>query len=465
MESKASTLASLCWINPFSRHRQELEEQLLNGGQGSRDRFQWSTKALLDLCEEVIREEPDGKEYAEIVSFTIYHRLAQDLDQLVANPAEASRVWAKHSRLWNTYYKRRKNLPAFDAQTQFALFYQIRRAFHWIYRYVIGSSEEAIKLRYRIWESIFSADLNRYVNGFHREMNDVHTLITGPSGSGKGVVARAIGMARYIPFDPASRTFVTDPETSFLTVNVAALPDQLLEAELFGHSKGAFTGASRARSGFFESAGEHGALFLDEIGEAGASAQAKLLTVLQDRQFQRVGETRSRQAQGRVIAATNLDLEKAVASGAFREDLYFRLSADRLEMVTLKDLIGGRIEALRPMVDHITRKLMRESWSPAVVGDSLQFIEDRLGKDYPWPGNFRELEQCLRNVLIHQDYKPIRITDSPDKTLDDVLGEVDLDAEGLLRRYAKTLYRRLGTYKKVGEMMGLDQRTAKKYVD
>lgn len=465
MESKATTLASLCWINPFSRRRQELEAQLLNGGQGAGERFHWSTQALLELCEEVIKQEPTGKEYSEIVSFTIYHRLGQDLDQLVANPEEASRVWAKHSRLWNTYYRDSNQLPAFDASTQFALFYQIRRAFHWIYRYVIGSSEEAVNLRYRIWESIFSADLNRYVNGFHTEMNDVHTLITGPSGSGKGVVARAIGMARYIPFDPASRTFVTDPEASFLTVNVAALPDQLLEAELFGHSKGAFTGASRARAGFFESAGEHGALFLDEIGEAGASAQAKLLTVLQDRQFQRVGETRSRRAQGRVIAATNRNLEKSVASGTFREDLYFRLSADRLEMVALKDLIGGKMDALRPMVDHITRKLMRESWTKTVVADSLQFIEDRLGKDYPWPGNFRELEQCLRNFLIHQDYKPIRITDSPGKTLDDVLGETELDAEGLLRRYAKTLHARHGTYKKVGEIMGVDQRTAKKYVD
>jgi hypothetical protein len=471
MKSKASLLASLCWINPFSRERMQLESLLLEKSPlvetpSGATVISWSVGALVELCQKTVAEEPGGAEYSEIAAFIIYHELASDLDQMLEGKVDTATVWRRYRDLWNRYFRKPNVKPrSFDETTLFALFYQIRRAFHWIYRYVIGSSEEANNLRFRIWESIFSRDLKRYVDGFHREMSDVHTLITGPSGSGKGIVARAIGMSRYIPFDTRQLEFICDPRESFLTVNVAALPEQLLEAELFGHAKGAFTGATRARAGFFESAGEYGALFLDEIGETGESAQAKLLTVLQERRFQRVGETTSRRAQGRVITATNRNLEEAVSSGKFREDLYFRLSADRLEMVGLKDLIGGNVGALKPMVEYITGNLLREAWTRDVVADSLQFIEERLGPNYDWPGNFRELEQCLRNFLIHGNYQPVRFGKQADGQMDDFLGQVELGAEELLSRYAKALYGKLGTYKKVGAVMGVDQRTAKKYVD
>jgi DNA-binding NtrC family response regulator len=295
-------------------------------------------------------------------------------------------------------------------------------------------------------------------------MNDVHSLITGPSGSGKGIVARAIGLSRFIPFDLTKGRFIADPEAAFFSVNVAVLPEQLLESVLFGHAKGAFTGAYSEHVGLFESTGENGALFLDEIGEAGGAAQAKLLTVLQERQFQRVGETQSRKAYGRVIAATNRNLEAAVASGTFREDLFFRLSADRLETVALKVLIGGKVESLRPMVNHITRKLLHESWTSEVVAESLQFIENRLGIDYPWPGNFRELEQCLRNFLIHRDYRPVCFGDAKGQSLENHLIKLQPTADELLRIYAKALYKGSDGYKAVGVTMGVDQRTAKKYV-
>jgi transcriptional regulator with PAS, ATPase and Fis domain len=177
-----------------------------------------------------------------------------------------------------------------------------------------------------------------------------------------------------------------------------------------------------------------------------------------------VGETQSRIAEGRVITATNKNLEVAVAEGEFREDLYFRLSADRLETVPLSALIAGKVDALHPMVKYITRNLLHESWTPDVVEDSLQFIGERLGADYPWPGNFRELEQCLRNFLIHRDYHPVRFGVDSKDTLIESLMDTQPSAEHLLHRYARALHVRTGSYKAVGDIMGVDQRTAKKYV-
>lgn len=465
-------LAALCWANPFGDARCEIEKRILGTAYkpvqqaGGRGVFSPNLALVLRQCEEALSRGNVFPEFAEIAAFAIYHELSSDLDGLISGKTAAQAVWRKFIQHWRRYFPPDSPQPeGFDQKTLFALFYQIRRAFHWIFIYVIGSSEDAIRMKERIWESIFSFDLKRYVRGFHQEMNDIHSLITGPSGSGKGLVAKAIGMSRFIPFSEEKETFLTDPATSYFSVNIAVLPEQLLESVLFGHAKGAFTGAYSDHAGLFESTGPHGVLFLDEIGEASGAAQAKLLTVLQDRQFQRVGETRSRTARCRVITATNRNLEEQVANKKFREDLYFRLTADRIETVSLSRLIAGKTGALKPMVIHITSRLLKESWTPDVVDLSLQFIDKHLGPGYPWPGNFRELEQCLRNFLIHQDYAPIRFKTPVADSLEAALIEKKPAADALLRLYAKALYKESGSYKSVGKVLGVDQRTAKKYVD
>src|SRR5262249_54292501 len=154
---------------------------------------------------------------------------------------------------------------------------------------------------------------------------DITTLITGPSGTGKDLVAEAIGLSRYIPFDPKRQCFEEDFGGAFHPVNLAALPSELIESELFGHCKGSFTGAVQDRAGWLEICKGTHSVFLDEIGDLAPALQVKLLRVLQNRTFQRVGETTIRRFEGKVIAATNRDLGLEVQAGRFRRDLYYRL--------------------------------------------------------------------------------------------------------------------------------------------
>ena len=205
-------------------------------------------------------------------------------------------------------------------------------------------------------------------------------LLTGESGTGKEVLARAIhrGSAR------ADRPFVA--------LNCAALPETLVESELFGHERGAFTGADRLKRGRFElTAG--GTLFLDEIGELTPAVQAKLLRVLQERQYERVGGTATLEADVRLIAATNRDLERAVAEGRFREDLYYRIAVFRIHLPTLRE----RGEDVLLLAEHFVHDLgaKMERPAPRFSGEA----RERL-LAHSWPGNVRELQNAIERALI-----------------------------------------------------------------
>ncbi len=204
-------------------------------------------------------------------------------------------------------------------------------------------------------------------------------LIRGESGTGKELVANAI----HYNSPRASGTFVK--------LNCAALPDNLLESELFGHEKGAFTGAVSQRKGRFEQA-DGGTLFLDEIGEISAAFQAKLLRVLQEGEFERVGGLRTIKVNVRVIAATNRDLESEVEKGDFREDLYYRLNVMPINMPSLRDRIEDIPDLAKFLVDKISRQQGRE----LTIKDSAI----RQLMRYEWPGNVRELENCLERAAI-----------------------------------------------------------------
>ncbi len=205
-------------------------------------------------------------------------------------------------------------------------------------------------------------------------------LITGDSGTGKELVARAI------------HTSSQRVEGPFVTLNCAALPETLLESELFGHEKGAFTGADRQKPGRFELAAG-GTLFLDEVGELSQSIQAKLLRVLQDRKFERVGGTTTLHADVRIIAATNRDLERAVEARHFREDLFYRLNVFRIHLPPLRK----RGDDVLLLAEHFVRELAPHMSKPE-VGLSRDAREALLA--HPWPGNIRELQNSIERALI-----------------------------------------------------------------
>lgn len=219
-------------------------------------------------------------------------------------------------------------------------------------------------------------------------------LITGESGTGKELVARAIH--NYSPRD----------KEPFISINCAALPESLLESELFGHEKGAFTGAIALRKGRFELA-DRGTLFLDEIGEMALSLQVKLLRILQEKTFQRVGGTQEQKVDVRIVAATNKDLKEEVEAGRFREDLYYRLNVLHLHLPPLRE----RIDDIPLLVEHFVGKFARQLNKPElkISPATLRFLTT-----LPWEGNIRELENtierasilCVNNTIEPEDVQP-----------------------------------------------------------
>jgi len=215
---------------------------------------------------------------------------------------------------------------------------------------------------------------------------DATVLLRGESGVGKEVVARALHMA-----SPRARK-------EFLKLNCAALPEELLESELFGHQKGAFTGAYRDKPGKFELA-HQGTLLLDEVGEIPLRLQAKLLHVLQDGEFCRVGGERTVDTNVRLIAATNRDLEAAMRAGQFREDLYYRLNVIEIRVPPLRE----RPEEIPGLIDHFLRRFNSQYSRTADIPPEAV----RAFMAYTWPGNIRELENAVKRIVVLGTVQPV----------------------------------------------------------
>jgi hypothetical protein len=350
---------------------------------------------------------------------------------------------------------------ALTAAGAIAVFFQIRRAFHYIFRHLLGVSRPIAELRAETWHSVFTHDLRRYQRGLFRHMADIPTLIVGPSGTGKDLVAQAIGYSRHLAFDEAKSRFVAAFSSQFHALSVSALPMGVVESELFGHRRGAFTGALEDRPGWLEVCGPDGSVFLDEIGELGTELQVKFLRVLQARSFQRIGETEPRRFLGKVIAATHRDLDQGLLAGWFREDLYYRLCADRVQTPTLRERLTDNPLELRLLIALLSERIAGLDQGETVAKDALEWVERELGADYAWPGNVRELEQCVRNVMVRKRYRPARRDPQPTSVLDRALLESGLGADALLDRYALLVYRESGNYVEAGRRLELDRRTVR----
>jgi transcriptional regulator with PAS, ATPase and Fis domain len=297
-------------------------------------------------------------------------------------------------------------------------------------------------------------------------MEDFSTMILGPTGAGKGTSAAAIGRSAYIPFDERKGRFVTSFAGSFIALNLSQFSESLIESEMFGHRKGAFTGAVEDYKGIFARCSPYGAIFLDEIGEVGQPIQIKLLHVLQERSFTPVGSHEAQRFSGRIIAATNRPLDQIRTHKILRDDFFYRLCSDVIEIPSLAQRIDEDPAELNDLLEHTADRILGKP-STELTRMLLDTIRKQMGDHYRWPGNVRELEQCVRRILLSQDYIPW--TTQPSTDLNDRLiravSEGSLDAQRLLAGYCYSLYRRLGTYEAVAQRVRLDRRTVKKHVE
>jgi transcriptional regulator with AAA-type ATPase domain len=351
-----------------------------------------------------------------------------------------------------------------DPRHTFACYRQIQRAFEHTFRDIIGSSLPAARLRGSIWQSIFTHDIRRYRRTLYARMGEFATLITGPSGTGKELAARAIAESRYVPFDDRRFSFADDGMRNFYPINISALSPTLVESELFGHRRGAFTGAVGDRKGWLEACPELGSVFLDELGDLEPAIQVKLLRVIETRTFHPVGDTASREFDGKLIAATNRNLEEDMRAGRFREDLYYRLCSDQIVTPSLAEQLADSPAVLRELVSYMSRRVAGNEGG-VLATEVMAWIEGNLPVNYAWPGNYRELEQCVKNVLIRRNYRPSRMgRDAVDEFAEDArAGRVT--AEQLLSRYVTIVYSRCDSYEETARRLELDRRTVKAKVD
>jgi DNA-binding NtrC family response regulator len=226
---------------------------------------------------------------------------------------------------------------------------------------------------------------------------DITVLISGESGTGKEMIAKAI------------HKFSKRSQDDMITVNCGAIPSGIIESELFGHKKGSFTGANEDRKGYFESA-HKGTIFLDEIGETPLETQVKLLRVLEEGEFMRVGDSKTLYTDVRVIAATNKDLRELINKSQFRQDLYFRLKTVQVDLPPLRN----RIEDISQLVERFALEFTRKNDIPyrGFIPEAIRFM-----KNYNWPGNVRELKNFVESILVLQKGERITL-----KMVDDKLG-------------------------------------------
>jgi len=356
--------------------------------------------------------------------------------------------------------------PEQIAPRYFALLFQMRRAFHFIYRSLPGEATPMRRLRESLWNNIFTHDMRGFEAALWNRMEDFSTLLLGETGTGKGQAAAAIGRSGYIPYLPESHRFAANFTETFIAINLSQFPETLIESELFGHRKGSFTGAIDHHQGVFERCSEHGALFLDEIGEVAIPVQIKLLKVLQERTFTALGGREQKRFSGRVIAATNKSLEALRREERFREDFFYRLCSDVIRMPTLRERLAQSPAELEELVSLLAERIAGEP-AAGLVGRVLEALERDLPENYDWPGNVRELEQAVRRIMLTGAYHPERHSPSAADAEERLIARFrqgELTADELLSAYSAMLYDRLGSYAAVAERTRLDPRTSRKYV-
>jgi hypothetical protein len=466
-------IAEATFANPFSDQRYDLDRQIAGHFENEAQRAELVKNAVCDRME---RLRPSGRAQLrnfrgperEVMRngflFEVYHRFYDKFDALIAQQITAGDTPCPVSFASDALaLLKQRGFTAEEALRFFGIFYQLRRAFYFIAGDLTGHSACMKELRRHLWNNVFTHDIRWYDQYLWNRMEDFSTLLLGETGSGKGTAAAAIGRSGFIPFNPNKGCFAESFTHSFLSLNLSQFSEALIESELFGHKKGAFTGAIEAHPGAFARCSPHGAIFLDEIGEVSIPVQIKLLQVLQERTFSPVGGHEKLRFSGRVIAATNSQLDELRRQKVFRDDFYYRLCSDIITVPSLRQ----RLQELPSELDLLIEKMvtrMTGTDSPELISMVKDVLGQSVGGDYHWPGNVRELEQAVRRILLTRAYSGQRQDPDLKTALLSGIEGGTLDAEALLSGYCTLLHQRHGTFEEVSRRTRLDRRTVKKYV-
>lgn len=471
-------VSQAAFANPFGQRRHDLDREILGLAKTAKWSCQFEKviarvrKKLSALDEGGLKRlqdfsQPDQAILGNAFLFDIFHGCRDQFDAFIDEQARHGsgnvEVSFSHDVMGQLI---QRGLAQELAHRYFSLFYQMRRAFYFIDTGLLGECPCMRQLRENLWNHIFTSDIQLYETSLWNRMEDFSTLLIGPTGSGKGAAAAAIGRSGYIPFDMKTRSFAASFTDTFVSVNLTQYAETLLESELFGHTKGSFTGAVTSHDGLLSLCGRHGSIFLDEIGDISPSIQIKLLKVLEERSFTPVGSHKAEHFHGRVIAATHQPLDVLRKQGTFRDDFYYRLCSDCIELPSLYQRVKESPVELDILIAHTVTWITGHR-NTALCRRVREVIDTRLGADYAWPGNVRELAQCVRRVIIKQDYQgdqASRVALPAGDSLADQMRSGSLRAEDLVAQYCNMLYKRLGTYEEVARRTDLDRRTVKRYV-
>jgi transcriptional regulator with AAA-type ATPase domain len=468
-----AALADVVFGNPFSPERAALIVRLAPGaklGDLTQDPEALARLVAPRIAPWIGRDDlgaEDRQVLEPALLYVCYHRHVNQIDALIERQAQQAGPPLKVPFADELIAELvRSGFSEEAAARYFALFFQLRRAFYFILRSLAGECESMRRLRESLWNNVFTHDMRGYDAALWNRMEDFSTLLLGETGTGKGQAAAAIGRSEFIPYLPAERRFAANFTETFIAINLSQFPETLIESELFGHRKGAFTGAIDHHQGVFERCSAHGALFLDEIGEVAIPVQIKLLQVLQERTFTQIGGRDKKRFSGRVIAATNQPLDRLRAEKRFRADFFYRLCSDVIEMPTLRQRLAESSAEIVQLVRLLVARITGAEASD-LADRVLEQLEASVPRGYRWPGNVRELEQAVRRVLLTGRYVPdaAPASENEDDQLVEKVRAGELTAAELLARYSAMLHRRLGTYAEVAKRTGLDPRTTRKHVE
>lgn len=473
-----SLVTRAVFANPFGEERERVDLEI-SGLSLETSSFTLLDKVFYEVEQKIKVLENQGRadinyfsgDDHEIVKnsllFYVYHQYAPQFDTFIMDQRKAGDTPLKVLFAGN-FYKALTQYGFREAEAirYFAIFYQMRRAFFFIESNLIGRSSSMKQLKLSLWNNVFTYDIGLYEKYLWNRMEDFSTLLLGETGTGKGTVAAAIGCSGFIPYSEKSNCFEDSFTSSLISLNLSQFPEALIESELFGHRKGAFTGAIDTHKGILEQCGQYSTIFLDEIGETSIPVQIKLLQVLQERVFSPVGGHEKKRFQGRVLAATNRDINKLRAQRRFRDDFFYRLCSDTITVPPLRQRLEEDPDELNGLLSHTVERLIGKP-SLELADIVRDVILKELGNHYPWPGNVRELEQCVRRVLIKRSYSGDDKEINPDEKAYLLSGieTGSMDAQTILSNYCMMLYKQYGTFEEVARRVKLDRRTVKKYIN
>lgn len=438
----------------FDKTIEEIRErirQLEAGGRGDYTQFTGQDRDMVRIA----------------IIFDFFHYFSNLFDQLIKDQIEVGDSSVKVGFIDEAFsYLKKKGFRQKETLHYFALCYQLRRAYYFIDQNLIGRSPCMKKFRESLWNNVFTDDLELYYQYLLNRMEDFSTLILGETGTGKGAAANAIGQSGFIPFDEKQRSFTESFTRSFTAINLSEFSKNLIESELFGHKKGAFTGAVDNHMGVLSHCSPYGAVFLDEIGNISVPIQIKLLKVLEERAFRPVGSHETFRFKGRIIAATNRSMEQIQDPDIMRRDFFYRLSSDIITIPPLRQRIREEPAELDDLLAYKVKQTLGKP-SAKVTRAIRKIIISQLGRHYEWPGNVRELEQYVRRILLNHNFKIYRQESSGNtrSKLAEAMDQGRISALDLIRGYCSALYQQYGNYGEVSRRTSLDRRTVKKYID